>query len=171
MEGKTEAVILALWAGETPKVRTYLKRALRDADTAEDLTTQALIQVAAELDRGAVIEKPAAYLMRVAQHLLYKETKRREREQPSGLLTEMEPALESANTRPARPLPQSLASFPPEFDSALRALPGPERDAFILTELRGLTTREAGEVLGVNQSTVVRRHGRALERVRKGLSR
>lgn len=105
------------------------------------------------------------------KNLLVDEVRRRERELPLGLLTEMEPALESATVRPARPLPQHLASFPDDFDLAVRELPEPERDAFILTELRGLTSREAAEVLDVDQSTVVRRNGRARELITEGLSR
>lgn len=144
---------------------------MKDPYAAEDLTAQAFVQVVAALQKRDAVTKPAGYLMRTAQRLLVDEVRRRKREQPSGLLTEMEPALEGANTRPARPLPQHLASFPDAFDNALRALPEPERDAFILTELRGLTTREAGEVLGVSRTTVSRRHSSALELMQDSIHR
>lgn len=57
----------------------------------------------------------------------------------------------------ATPLSQSLASFPSAFDAAVRGLEGPERDAYILTELRGLTLREAADVLDTSHITVHRR--------------
>ena len=48
-------------------------------------------------------------------------------------------------------------SFRAAFDTALRGLPGAERDAFILIELRGLTSREAAGVLDTSHMTIHRR--------------
>lgn len=60
------------------------------------------------------------------------------------------------NTELARTAPLSIerGTFARDFDAALRELPATERDAFILTELRGLTTREAASYLGVSNYTV-----------------
>lgn len=48
-------------------------------------------------------------------------------------------------------------AFAEDFDSAVRALDDEPRDAFILGELRGLTSREAGAVLGVSRTTAANR--------------
>jgi DNA-directed RNA polymerase specialized sigma24 family protein len=45
--------------------------------------------------------------------------------------------------------------------SGLRDVEYLDRNAYILTELRGLTTYEAAHVLGIDQSTVSRRADRA----------
>lgn len=49
------------------------------------------------------------------------------------------------------------AIFRADFDRAVRQLPEDERSAFALTELRGLTVREAAGVLGESRSTIQRR--------------
>jgi len=67
-------------------------------------------------------------------------------------------------------LPIDQASLPTDFDVAVRGLPAPERDAFILTELRGLTVREAAEVLGISKSSVDRLDTAARATVREELS-
>jgi RNA polymerase sigma factor (sigma-70 family) len=62
------------------------------------------------------------------------------------------------------------AEFHADFDRAVRALPELERDAFILTELRGLDQREAAAVLGIHQSTVSRRHQAAVDAIREEIA-
>lgn len=42
-----------------------------------------------------------------------------------------------------------------------------DRNAFILTELRGLSTYEAADVLGIDQSTVSRRADRARRHIKE----
>lgn len=113
---------------------------------------------------------------------LRRDTLRRlQRETPIGLEPEIHDAVHPP-VQPYRPgmaadvlaTPRALtleaAEFHADFDRAVRALPGPERDAFILTELRGLDQREAAAVLGVSQPTVHRLATAALDRIRKELS-
>lgn len=58
-------------------------------------------------------------------------------------------------------LPQTLAQFPTTFDQSLRDLDDDDRDAFILTDLRGLPSREAADLLDTSHMTVQRRADRA----------
>lgn len=134
---------------------------------------QAITQLGEALERGAEVRSPAAYLWRTALNLIVSEVRRRERELPAGDRAAMEDALEAAEGHGVgsgvhlyRPLPVELAEFPPEFDRAIRELPEDERDSFILTELRGATTREAADILGVSHMTVSRRSNAAHEHVR-----
>jgi RNA polymerase sigma factor (sigma-70 family) len=53
---------------------------------------------------------------------------------------------------------------------AIRSLPSPEREAFALTELRGLTQPEAAAALGIAQQTVSRRAERARLHLQKELT-
>lgn len=62
------------------------------------------------------------------------------------------------------------AEFRADFDLALRRLPAAERDALILTELRGLTVREAADVLDVHYATVSRRRQAALDFIREEIA-
>lgn len=56
------------------------------------------------------------------------------------------------------------------FDQAVRALPPKQRDAFILTELRGLTQDEAADVLGITQPSVSERTSRARQFIANALT-
>ena len=51
--------------------------------------------------------------------------------------------------------------------TGLREVDFLDRSAFILTELRGLTTYEASDVLGIDQSTVSRRADRARRHIKE----
>ena len=55
------------------------------------------------------------------------------------------------------------------LNDSLRVLGQEERDAFILTELRGLTEREAADVLDSSQPTVHRRAEAARNYIRREL--
>ena len=65
---------------------------------------------------------------------------------------------------------QEPSTFLTDFDRAVRAVPEPERASFILTELRGLTEREAAGVLGLSHMTVNRRAANARLLVREALT-
>lgn len=92
----------------------------------------------------------------IVNGLAIDEYRRRGRETPTGLLDAVEPPDADLLPR-VHDLTPETDEFRTGFDLALRALPEPERDAFILTDLRGLDQREAGDVLGTSQPTVHRR--------------
>lgn len=60
--------------------------------------------------------------------------------------------------------------FRTDFDRALRGVDEPYRDAFILTDIRGLSQYEAADLLGIDQATVSRRADIARAQIRKELS-
>ena len=72
-------------------------------------------------------------------------------EEPTGLLPDM------AALRSAPYVTPDIARFRVDFDQALRGLPEADRDAFILTELRGLAVREAANLLGISKSEAATR--------------
>jgi len=51
--------------------------------------------------------------------------------------------------------------------TGLRQVEYLDRNAFILTELRGLSTYEAADILGIDQSTVSRRADRARRHIKE----
>lgn len=61
--------------------------------------------------------------------------------------------------------------FGDAFDRAVRDLDDDPRDAFILGELRGLTTREAGAILDTSHETARARRDAAAADIRKELRR
>lgn len=166
MEGQAE--LLRLWGSEGPGLRSYFRRAL-DADAAEDLTAETFVQLAAAYDRGSVTNG-AAVLRSIAQRRLVDEIRHRQRVTPAGFLTEDDERIDDLVMPVVVPLSAATAEFRERFDAAVRQLPEPERDAFILTELRGLGDREAAPYLGVSHMTVHTRRKAATDMVRRALA-
>jgi RNA polymerase sigma factor (sigma-70 family) len=94
---------------------------------------------------------------------------RRGTETPVGLLPELE-AIEADQLAHVEPYTYERHSFAGGFDAALRRLESDEQGAYILTELRGLTQREAADVLDMSQPTVHRRAEVARHTVRKEIA-
>jgi RNA polymerase sigma factor (sigma-70 family) len=90
------------------------------------------------------------------------------REIPYGL--DLEPVYEQQQLALGRTLTLEAVEFQHDFDRALRALPAPERDAFILTQLRGLTVRDAADELDVSYRTVARRAEAARTLIREEIA-
>jgi RNA polymerase sigma factor (sigma-70 family) len=119
------------------------------------------------LMRGDHIENPQGLLQTMVGSRGIDAYRRAERrsgvEEPAGLaydLAEIEDEL-AAGREHELALVQAYTAereeFTEAFDGALRALPEDERDAFILTDLRGLTSREAAGVLDTSHMTIHRR--------------
>lgn len=62
------------------------------------------------------------------------------------------------------------STFAADFDRAVRVLDPPTRDAFIVGELRGLPSREAGAILGVSHETARTRRELATATIREEIA-
>lgn len=143
-------------------VRNSLARKV-GRETAEDLVGVAFVKLAEALAREPVKDAPALFGTVVA-NLLKNHYRDEESHEEAGLVPLPDATTEDDYFHP-RPVSFEELDFTDAFDGALRTLPEPARDAFILTELRGLDQRDAGEVLDVDQSTISRR----VERARQAL--
>jgi len=125
---------------------------LGDRAAAEDVAAEAAIRV-------TLGGKPARLLPLITYGLAVDEYRRRGYEIPSGLITDEDGDFTSRAAEFALPAAATYETveFQDEFDAAVRGLEESERDAYILTELRGLSQREAADVLGTSQPTVHRR--------------
>lgn len=70
-----------------------------------------------------------------------------------------------------QPLTFEQVEFREDFDRALRALPVElDRQAFLLTAVRGLTYREAAEILDIDHTSVYRHAERARNQIKEALA-
>ena len=140
-------------------------------EDAEDIVMRAFVRLAQKLERKPVKDAPALLGLIVngllIDHYRARDT-RREIETPVGLQAEIEQELREQRSVPA--LTVDTYEFQKDFDSAIRDLDDEERDAFIVTELRGLPEREAAEVLGTSQPTVHRRAEAARNYIREEIA-
>lgn len=150
-----------LFDAEYERLATYLSRH-SDPETGEDLASEAFARLAA---REVVSSE---LLWRVGLNALT-DWQRTRSTRPDVLTTI--PVGEELREGEA----QSFATldhvlFRADFDRAFRALPQPLAEAFTVTELRGLTARDAATVLSLSQPTVTRRAALARALLKGSLS-
>lgn len=150
----TDAEIGALFE----RAARQAQRILGDRFTAEDVAGETLARIAAGADptnAGLIVNG-----------LAIDEYRRRGREIPYGLMNQDEP-IDTDHLPRVQALTPRTSEFRTDFDRAVRALEDDERDALILTDLRGLSQREAADVLETSQPTVQRRAEAARDFIRK----
>lgn len=132
------------------RARKQAQRILGDLASAEDVASAAVTRIAAGAD--------PRFFGLIVNGLAIDEYRRRGREFPVSAqeLVDLESRGEQVLLQGST-LTLADVEFRSDFDRALRALPAEERDALILTDLRGLNQREAADVLETSQPTVHRR--------------
>ena len=142
---------------------------LKSPDT-QDVVSQAFLRLSDQLERGKSMNDLRLRVWAMAHGLaanLRRDMARRS-EDAVGLLSDLE-RIEEENLAQGRSLDFDTQKFRDGFDAAVRSLPKRDRDAFILTDLRGLGQAEAASVLGVSQQTISRRRESALTFIREEL--
>jgi len=124
---------------------------------AEDLAQEALTRVLERWDKVALMESPAGYLYRTAFNL------RRSRLRRLAVR-----ARKAVAERPQDPF-EDVVDTRTEVHRALSTLSREQRKALALTDWLGLTTEEAGRVLGIEAVAVRARVYRARQKLRKEL--
>lgn len=149
MDEKTWAVIGPLYDERHDALVRQAERIV-GAD-AEDVVHEAFVRIARAVeDSGKTSEDAAAMLNMTVRNLALNHL-RDLREEPMELTT-ITGMIDSP-----RPLTAERGMFVTDFNEALRALPEDQAQAFILTEIRGLSQREAGEILEVSAMAINRR--------------
>lgn len=136
-----------------------------DADEARDLVQEAFIDLWRRRRFWVQSGSPRAYLYRAVRHQLL-DGKRRNKVRESWV------ARERLRSRSSPPDPGEMldaARAEEAFAGAVDSLPPRRREAFSLVVLRGLTHREAAEVLDVSEQTVANQVSTALREVREVL--
>lgn len=133
-------------------MQAWLIRRTGDPGLAEDITAGAFVGLWRYLERGNIPVDPRGFLSVAASGLLknhWRDQERRE-EDAAGLSSELDYLSSAAGHT------WEDEAFTQDFDHALRTLPPAKRSAFILTDLRGLSTYEAAPLLGVSQRSAAR---------------
>lgn len=140
-------ILERVWRLDAPRVRSQLARK-HGIEAAEDIVAEAITELA-EWGRDVGYEDARRVFGRIALRGATDAARRASTDdvQFVGEHAISQDVFMSIDT----------ALLRADLSAAIRSLPATEREAFTLTELRGLTVREAGSVLGVGKDTVARR--------------
>ena len=143
-------------------------------DHHDDIFQEAMIRLVARLEAGEM-DDPTGMLLTIIDRKAIDRARandrRRDLETPVGGLTELAEAAEQGTFVPPLPPPDTGRNiFAREFDTAVRALPTGEREAFIAIELRGMTVRSYAELTMLPKSTVADRLAEARAKIQEGVT-
>jgi RNA polymerase sigma-70 factor (ECF subfamily) len=171
------AALAALFDTHADRLYRLALGLLRDPAQAEDVVQETFLAAITHLDRFEGRSSVGTWLYRIAYNASLGRLRRRA-EDP---LPAEEPEIDQ-DAGP--PLPKAFVDwdFSPEqiladgearqqVDRAIEALPESLRAAFILRDIEGLSTAEAGEILGLSEGAVKVRLHRARLALRERLSR
>jgi RNA polymerase sigma factor (sigma-70 family) len=150
------------------------QRILRDRSRAEEISAEALGRLLAE-------GKERRQFRLIVHGLTVDAYRKMKREVPVMNLTEQELGATALSLERlerdgydvlfmGQPLTIEQVEFRADFDMAVRGLAEEDRQAFLLTEVRGLTQTEAAQILHVDQTTVSRRSERARAQIKEAIA-
>ncbi|AKJ70317.1 RNA polymerase subunit sigma [Pandoraea thiooxydans] len=140
-------------------LRQYLRRHVNSPADAEDVASSSFVELAAMPDLRGVRE-PRALLTTISRRVLFDLWRRRDLE--AAYLA----ALAAAD-EPTTPSPEALLEVVQtlnHIDKLLRGLPKRARQAFLYSQLDGMTYNEIADLLGVSASMVRKYISKALEK-------
>jgi RNA polymerase sigma-70 factor (ECF subfamily) len=159
-----------------PRIYSLARRMLGNDADAEDVTQDVLLQVVRKLDTFRGESQLSTWLHRVTVNAALAHRQKRANRYKYETTDLDDAALEAApgadvkrwNVPPDGPV---LAAEQAELiEDAIRALPEPFRDVYVLADVEGLPNAEIGELLGLSLPAVKSRLHRARLRMRDALA-
>lgn len=160
--------IAALYVEHHGWLQAWLRRRLGDAHQAADLAQDTFVrllspaagtsQVHGNVQPGAALRAPRAYLATVAKHVLVNHLRRQSLEQAYLQALAVLPEPEAISPEQQLVILQALQAV----DAMLDALPAKVRAVFILSQIDCLTYAEIAQALGVGLRSVKRYMAQAM---------
>ena len=161
--GVIDAEARNAWTGLDAKLRPFIARRVRSQDDVEDVLQDVFLRMQRGIAALRDDERMGPWVYQVARSAIAEHHRARARHP----LATDEPPEEAA------PAPDEDEESSAEKDLAMYVaafvamLPSPYREALTLTELQGLTQREAAEMLGVSLSAMKSRVQRGRQHLRE----
>lgn len=152
-----------------PRLMGYLRRIVRDATQVEDFAQATLLQM--HRARGTFIRGASVlpWAFAIARRLVIDDFRRRKHAPPIALDDEALGEIVSPQSSPhARAEASELATL---IERTLAAMPEPQRVAFKLLKMEGLSVAEAAALLLTTEMSVKLRAHRAYEMLREAIDR
>lgn len=149
------------WRELEQRLRPYLARRVASPADIDDLLQDIFVRMHQSLPDLREEERFGGWVYRIARSAIVDQARRRARTPHVTATADDEPS--AATDTPEDDLQSDLGECVALFVSRL---PSPYREAVTLTELEGLTQREAAEMLGVSLSGLKSRVQRGREKIR-----
>lgn len=161
----------------TPRLRSYVRSRVNNRDDADDIVQDTIYQF---LRAISIVDNPVgkitSWLYTVAHNLIINHgKKRREDEMPHIGKADDEPFMSDlseimiASDDDSPDILMLRDMVWEELDKALAELPEAQRQALEMTEIKGLSVKEAASQMGVTQGTFLSRKHYAVMHIRKRL--
>lgn len=150
----------------TPRLRSFVRSRVSNRDDADDIVQDTFYQF---LHTISIMDNPigqvTSWLYRVAHNLIINHDKKQHEDSFMEDLSEV--MMASDDDEPEMQMLRTMVWD--ELHKALAELPKEQREAVEMTEIRGLSIREAAEQMGVTQGTFLSRKHYAVKHIRQRL--
>jgi RNA polymerase sigma-70 factor, ECF subfamily len=148
-----------IWAEFGDKLRHFIRQRISDTALAEDILQEVFLRLGRQLLQGGDPARTRGWLYRVARNAIidHYRTQKETVELPEDLLVHDEIA------------PGELEELKAAFRRMIHSLPGPYREAILLTEFEGISQVELARRLGISVSGAKSRVQRGRERLKEML--
>jgi RNA polymerase sigma-70 factor (ECF subfamily) len=154
---------LGAWQEIRARLQPYVARRVASAADVDDVLQEVLIRMHRSLGQLREQDRFGSWVLRIAEHVIIDNARMRARQPLASPV-----AVEVGATADERPTDAELLL--PELTECVALfvsrLPSPYREAVILTELEGLSQRDAAQLLGVSLSGLKSRVQRGRQKMR-----
>ncbi|WP_232220094.1 RNA polymerase sigma factor [Prevotella falsenii] len=169
----------ALIEENEPRLRRFVRSRVSNRDDANDIVQDTFFRLVKTVEMVETpIEQVSSWLFSVARNLIInKGKKKREVSLPETTYDDNDNVLSdfsdllSADSDNIPDIAYLRSLVWAELDNALLELPDEQRTAFVLTEMEGLSSKEAAEKMGSTLNTFLSRKHYAVKAIRKRLHR
>lgn len=150
------------WQEIETRLRPYVARRVASASDVDDILQEIFLRMQRGITGLRDGERFGGWIYTIAQHVIIDRARARSRDPVLGVAEPPEPALDPVDESDAlhAALGECVALF-------VARLPPSYREAITLTELEGMTQKDAAELLGVSLSGMKSRVQRGREKIRE----
>lgn len=176
MNEARQAALSRVVAEVSPKLRSFVRRRVRDLPDAEDIVQDALLELATAYGLAEPIERAAAWVARVAQHRIIDRYRARSREAQRLVAADADWEEPERITEhwlaPAADGPEGVylrERFIEALAEALQSLPPEQRGVFVAHEFEGKSFKALSADTGISVNTLLGRKHAAVNALRERL--
>lgn len=159
----------ALWKDFRGRMLAYIQRRLDSIDDAEDILQEVFLRIHTHAERLPEVENVAGWIYRIAANAIVDHYRKKAKD--TGTIERFVETASAEHNSPATPLDEEASSSPGAelaqcMEPLVNRLPEHYRDALTMTDLGGMTQKDAAQKLGLSVSGMKARVQRGRSRIK-----